>query len=105
MADAADFARLMEPIARKLFGAPTATARNGRELRFRSHGSLSINLDNGTFFDHESGEGGGVLKLLERERSLPRAEAVIWLQHEGLLTDGHERLPQARQTAIYDYTD
>ena len=104
MADAADFARLMEPIARKLFGAPTATARNGRELRFRSHGSLSIDLDRGTWYDHQSGEGGGVLKLLERERRLPTAEAIIWLQHEGLLTNSPQR-PQAQQTAIYDYTD
>ena len=32
---------------------------NGRELRFGSHGSLSVDLNKGVWFDHEAGTGGG----------------------------------------------
>lgn len=45
----------------KLWGDPTS--RKPGELRFGTHGSKSINLNDLTWFDHEAGYGGGVVGL------------------------------------------
>jgi hypothetical protein len=39
-----DFARLMEPVALALLGAPNAALSSGRELRFGKRGSLHVDL-------------------------------------------------------------
>ena len=103
-----DFARFMEPIARALLGEPNAHLSDLKkgELRYHNHGSLVINLKKGTWYDHEAGEGGGVLDLITREKGI---------------TDSAERIREAKElagitndqpggglgiiVATYDYTD
>ena len=74
-----DFDGLMESVALRLLGEPTQ--KRGNEWRYGSRGSLSINLESGTWFDHEANEGGGVLDLIRRQGH-ERPEA--WLQSEAL---------------------
>jgi hypothetical protein len=41
---------------------------------------MSVNLEKGTFYDHEAKFGGGVLDLIESKTGLDHAGAVRWLQ-------------------------
>lgn len=50
--------------ARKLWGPATGKTKN--EWRFGAHGSKSIKLDDLVWFDHEDGNGGGIVELCER---------------------------------------
>jgi predicted P-loop ATPase len=52
--------------AKKLWGEPTE--RKANEWRFGAKGSKSINLNDLTWFDHEAGEGGGVIDLCARAK-------------------------------------
>jgi hypothetical protein len=54
------------------------------DLRFGSRGSLSIHPDKGTYYDHETGEGGGLVGLLKREKGHSGPEAVQWLADRGI---------------------
>ncbi|MBI3260744.1 MAG: conjugal transfer relaxase/helicase TraA, partial [Ignavibacteriae bacterium] len=59
------------------------SARNTRELRFGSKGSLSVirsGEKTGNFYDFEQGKGGGPLKLIQRECKLDPKEAREWAQ-------------------------
>lgn len=59
----ADWVRIAPDIAKKLFGEPTKTTSH--ELRWGRHGSKSLNLLTGQWYDHEEGIGGGVVDLLK----------------------------------------
>lgn len=102
------FSPHMEAVARKLLGDPNPRLSNGHELRFGSFGSLSVDLDKGTFFDHEAGKGGGVIDLLAVKAGLRGPEAVDWLKTE-VGAQFEERAPAAeprqreRIVATYDY--
>jgi hypothetical protein len=56
----------IEPVAHALLGAPNRRLSKETELRYGAHGSLSINITNNIWFDHEANEGGGVLALIKR---------------------------------------
>ena len=91
----------------RLLGEPTQ--KRGDEWRYGSRGSLSINLANGTWFDHEANEGGGVLDLIRRQ-GYEQPEA--WLHSEGLMAQPHAingiepKTPKAVYGAKeYPYTD
>ena len=84
-----DWPDLAEPVARALLGEPSRRSRS--ELRFGRRGSLSVALKAGTWFDHEAGEGGGVLDLVRRERRCSTAEALAWLESAGFLPASDER--------------
>lgn len=89
MTDLAAVAKeIAEPVARELWGdhAP-GHSKPGVELRWGSGGSRSLDLKKGTWFDHESGEGGGVLDLVMREAGTDKAGAVDWLKARGYLAD------------------
>ena len=73
-----DWPGITDAVTREILGEPSTS--NARELRFGQHGSLSVQLDKGAWFDHETGEGGGVLDLVMRERSCSRGEALAWLE-------------------------
>lgn len=72
-----DIASEMESAALRLLGKPTMRTRS--QMRYGSKGSLAINLTSGTWFCHESGEGGGVLDLVTRETGLQGRKAAEWL--------------------------
>jgi hypothetical protein len=73
-----EFSALMEAVAVKLLGDPSA--RTKRELRYGRKGSLKINLEEGTWYSHEEGKGGGVLALIQRETAHSGQKAVKWLR-------------------------
>ncbi len=53
------YQELIEPVARALLGEPNERLSKPNELRFGTHGSVAVDLVHGTFYDHESNEGGG----------------------------------------------
>jgi hypothetical protein len=87
-----DLAAHIGPVAGKLLGEPNRTLSNGRELRYGTHGSLSVDIEKGTWFDHENKQGGGVLDLVQRERNCDRRDAINWLKKNA----GLEGEPPAR---------
>lgn len=81
-----DFPSLMEPVVRRLLGEPNAQLSKAAELRFGSHGSLSVDLEKGVWHDHETGAGGGVLDLIvHKGEALDREGAARWLKQEGFV--------------------
>src|SRR4051812_25154376 len=70
----------MGPVAREILGQPNEALSSDRELRFGSRGSLSVDLRKGTWFDHQAGQGGGVLDLLRVKRGMLNGAALAWLE-------------------------
>jgi hypothetical protein len=75
---------LMDPIARRLIELGLLDPINRHHstktnLRCRGHGSFSIDLAKGTWWDHENNRGGGVLDLVMYAISGTKAEALHWL--------------------------
>jgi len=100
-----DFAALMEPVARKLWGEPNPALSKNGELRWGTRGSKSVDLAKGTWFDHEAGVGGGVLAALKHEKGFVREDAMAWLEDEGLLNGAEFKTNARRIVATYDYVD
>jgi hypothetical protein len=104
--DAAEFARAMGPVARKLLGEPTDDNRIKQELRFGTRGSLSVSLTKGTWFDHEAGEGGGVLDFVKTRKNLDTDGAIEWLQDNEFIAKKDKAKPGSkREVAAYNSTN
>jgi hypothetical protein len=88
-----DLRPLMEPVALHLLGEPNRQCSTKAVKRWGSRGSLSVDVPKGTFFDHETGTGGGVLDLIERETG----------KTIDPLPNGDGRKPKIVKT--YDYLD
>ena len=58
--------QIIGTVARHFWGDPSTT--KGTELRWGSHGSKAVDLEKGTWFDHENNEGGGLKDLILAER-------------------------------------
>lgn len=104
---------LIEPIARELLGEPNRALSSKHELRYGNHGSLSVDVDKGTYYDHEANQGGGVLDLITRETGLRGLDREVWLgqRHPDVLVRRSHRSgngkhpPLGREVAWYDYLD
>ena len=96
-------------IALRLCGEPNQRLSSRTELRFGTHGSLSVDLTKAVFFDHENDKGGGILDLLKHKLTCGTGEAIAWLENEGFLADAGSRsgaTAKKRQiVATYDYVD
>jgi P4 family phage/plasmid primase-like protien len=80
-----DFAEMIGPVARRLFGDPNAALSTKDQLRFGSRGSLAVEVRGamrGTWFDHEANVGGGVLDMVRQKKGLTNGEAMEWLRAE-----------------------
>jgi hypothetical protein len=100
-----DFAALISPVARKLWGEPNTALSNTKNLRWGSHGSKSVDPDKGVWHDHETNEGGGTLDLVKRETGHTDKDAIAWLQREGFV-NGHDTASNfGRIAKTYDYVD
>lgn len=67
-------------IVRHLLAAEP-TNRSKRDVRFGRHGSFSVVISGpkqGSWFDHEAGEGGDMLMLIQRELRLDFGAAAEW---------------------------
>lgn len=96
----------IEEVSTSYWGAPTA--RNRRELRWGNHGSKSVDLQKGTWFDHEAKEGGGVVDLVRREEgaTIGNNIAGILQRKFGIDRQVQERLaPRNYLSKIFDYFD
>ena len=98
-----DFNALMEAVALRLLGEPAQ--KRGHEWRYGNRGSLTIDIEKGTWFDHEANKGGGVVELIRRRRY---EHPVAWLRSEGLLEPPEP--PQVvsaypKIVKTYDYRD
>ena len=51
-------------IAIALLGEPNEKLSKPSELRWGTFGSLSVDLEKGTFYDHEQASGGGLTQLI-----------------------------------------
>jgi hypothetical protein len=92
-----NFAGLMDPVARHLWGAPNTMLSSRGQLRFGTRGSRSVDLARGAWFDHEQNEGGGVLDLIVRETGCGNHRAAMqWLRKRKLVSC---------ITAKYNYVD
>ncbi len=95
-----DLPAQIEPVARRLLGDPNKALSSRTELRYGTNGSLSVDLEKGTWFDHESQVGGGVLDLIRREIGGSNGAALEWLRDElGVATD------ERREVATFDDCD
>jgi hypothetical protein len=86
MTDRPDFSEIMAPVARALLGEPKRKLSNARELRSGSRGSLCVDLQKGVWRDHETGQGGGVLDLITREKGPNGQDRFKWLEEHGFLS-------------------
>jgi len=86
-----DYGALIGEVALRLLAEPAE--KRHKEWRYGAHGSLSIDLAGGCYFDHEAGKGGGTLDLIVRQiGGGDRASAVQWLKDQGLIsTPGEAR--------------
>lgn len=93
------FAFHASAVARDLLGEPNKQLSIGDELRFGKQGSMSVDVKKGTFFDHESKEGGGVLWLIEREtgQTIAGGHAVEWLRQNGYDVEDDRMLSPASE--------
>lgn len=98
---------IMKDVARELLGEPNPQLSTEKELRYGNHGSVSVDLEKGTFYDHEAGEGGGVLELIRRQAGLVNGAAFEWLQARGLASEEPGRRPtfEERIETVYRYED
>src|SRR6516162_5886192 len=79
MSSDADLAPLIEPVARRLLGEPNLRLSTRTELRFGTHGSVAVVIagpKRGTWYDHEAGEGGGVLDLVRIRKQFANGEEL-----------------------------
>jgi hypothetical protein len=75
----------IELVARGILGEPNRALSTSTQWRFGNHGSLAVEIGGekkGTWFDHEAGDGGGVLDLVQRRLRLDREGAIQWLSRE-----------------------
>lgn len=122
------FAQHAAAVARDLYGEPNKQLSTKDELRFGAHGSISVDVKTGQFYDHEQKEGGGVLWAVERMTGKTAAggHAVEWMRQNGFdIEDDRPPAPRQQQarldaagnwlpqrvpdhgrlTATYDYRD
>ena len=103
-----DWVRLAPQIAEALFDSPNKRMSKGSALRFGTNGSVSVNLDDGQFYDHENKYGGGMLDLIRHVRGCDVAGALSWLEGKGM-KERDEQRPEQKVVPIfpvmYEYRD
>lgn len=93
------FAHHARAVALEIFGEPNKQLSSQKELRFGSHGSMSVDLEKGTFYDHQEGQGGGVLWAIERVTGRGGAGAVEWMRERGFDVEDDRPPPPPRQAS------
>ena len=85
----------IKEIALDLLGEPNKKLSTDKELRFGTYGSMSVDIEKGTFFSHEDNEGGGTIDLVKRYVS----------DHVDYLKKYEEPKTRDNIKDIYPYTD
>lgn len=89
------FATHAAAVARQILGEPNKALSSRTELRFGNHGSLSVDVAKGTFFDHSAEEGGGVLWFIARQTGRAGREAVEWMRENGYYIEDRGEVPHS----------
>jgi hypothetical protein len=107
MSGPSDLSAALVPVCRQLFGDPNPAVSNGKNVRWGNRGSFSVDVEKGTWYDNEAGEGGGVLDLVMRQQHVEKPDAVRWLVQHKHIPEAAPSAPQARarQVCAYDYPD
>lgn len=121
MASDDQFKQIAGEVAREFLGEPNKALSNPKEMRFGNKGSISVDLEKGTFFDHGANEGGGVLWFVEQQTGRAGREAVVELENRGFDIEdrrnappphsgsgggsGGSSEPKMRPVAEWDYRD
>src|SRR5210317_1349504 len=101
-----NIASYIEQVARHYKGEPTS--KRGVELRWGTHGSFSVDLRKGTWFDHELNTGGGVIDLvrINEPASLNGGLSDVLQDKFGIQPQQQKALTPAKYLAKqYDYYD
>jgi hypothetical protein len=99
-----NLAKHAKTIALALLGEPNKTLSTKGQLRFGTNGSLAVAIagpNAGTWFDHEHGNGGGMIDLIRRETGFSNGAAVEWLKDIGI----DPGPPKQTTVAEYIYQD
>jgi hypothetical protein len=95
-------------IAQRILGPPNKTLSTRSQLRFGTNGSVAVDTAGpkaGTYFNHETGKGGGRRELIKFEAGIADEDIPDWLEREGFgaaKANGHNK---ATVVATYDYRD
>lgn len=105
-----EFTQYFSEIVREILGdRPTESKNNGQRLRFGQHGAKSVNLDEGTWYDHEAKAGGGPLDLITHIRGGSISDAIKWLEDTGIKPKSEFKPVQTKKsgtlTSTYNYVD
>src|SRR6056300_466914 len=97
----------MEQVARHYWGEPNAKLSNRNQLRWGTHGSKSVDLRKGTWFDHEEQEGGGVTHLVRSREGASLSSIADILQRKFGIDKKTEEaiMPRSFVSKCYDYYD
>ena len=98
----------MASVAEHLLGEPNQRLSSISEHRYGMNGSLSIDIETGRFYDHETKTGGGVLDLISRETHCDHQGAVLWMREHGFLEQQQSNgksTSLGKEVAHYDYVD
>lgn len=100
-----NIAAYIEQIARYYWGDPKE--KRGHELRWGTHGSKSVDLRKGTWFDFEANEGGGVIDMVRvNEGAQLRSLPEILEKQFGIAKQVQQTIQPARyMSKAYDYID
>ena len=99
----AELAEAMPDVARRFWGEPNPRHSSKKELRWGTNGARTVDVPKGTWFDHEAGQGGGVLDFLRRQRV---GDPWEWLRERGYGNGSNGSTnSQHKIVASYDYTD
>ena len=95
----------IETVATHYWGEPRE--RKGHELRWGNHGSKSVDLRKGTWFDFENNEGGGVVDLVRQEEGATLTGLPELMEKKfGIARQTQDKLSPARyMSKVYDYID
>ena len=63
--DQVDWKNISVDVAKHILGEPNKALSSSSQLRWGNKGSFVLNLESGTFYDHENNDGGGVKWLIE----------------------------------------
>lgn len=97
MTDKHEYAACMKAVAERLLPTKGDREKNKKassadDLRFGTHGSLSVKPSDGTWFDNENQVGGGVLELMTTYCGFAtNGDAHAWLVDEGYIKAGPKR--------------
>ena len=103
-----DLTRYAEPVLLALRGEPNPhLSTPGKELRYGSRGSLAVDLEKATVYDHEAAEGWGLLDFIRLETG--EHNPLAWMEAQGIKepANDHQAPPKVRRqlVATYDYRD